>query len=225
MPGMNAVGMNTAAMTRAMATTGPDTSSIAFSAASRGERPCSMCCSTASTTTMASSTTRPMASTRPKSDSVLSERPRSGKTMNVPTSETGTASSGIRVARKPWRKMNTTMTTSTSASTSVLTISWIPALTARVVERRHVVKIVRESRLGLLHQLRRSLHGLDGVGAGQLVDGDARRGAPVEAGVAVVGLLAQLDARHVSHPHDGSVGSRPDHDVLVVLDARQPALR
>jgi len=31
--------------------------------------------------------------------------------------------------------------------------------------------------------------------AGQLVDGDARRGAPVEAGVAVVGLLAQLDAR------------------------------
>src|SRR5256885_10018265 len=73
MPGMNAVGMNTAAMTRAMATTGPDTSSIAFNAASRGESPCSMCCSTASTTTMASSTTRPMASTRPKSDSVLIE--------------------------------------------------------------------------------------------------------------------------------------------------------
>src|SRR5438034_3701918 len=58
MPGMNAVGMNTAAMTRAIATTGPDTSSIAFSAASRGERPRSMCCSTTSTTTMASSTTR-----------------------------------------------------------------------------------------------------------------------------------------------------------------------
>src|SRR5206468_3664923 len=36
-------------------------------------------------------------------------------------------------ARKPWRKMNTTMTTRMSASTSVFTISWMPAVTARVV--------------------------------------------------------------------------------------------
>ena len=93
------------------------------------------------------------------------------------------------------------------------------------VERRHVVKIVRESRLGLLHQLRRRLHGLDGVGAGQLVDGDERPGAPVEAGFPEVGLLAQFDACHVSHPHEGPVGSRPDHDVLEVLHARQPPLR
>jgi hypothetical protein len=53
-----------------------------------------MWCSTASTTTMASSTTRPMASTRPNSDSVLIEKPNSGKSMKVPTSDTGTASSG-----------------------------------------------------------------------------------------------------------------------------------
>ena len=59
--------------------TGPETSSIAFSVASRGERPCSMWCSTASTTTIASSTTRPIASTRPKSESVLIEKPSSGK--------------------------------------------------------------------------------------------------------------------------------------------------
>ena len=58
---------------------------------------------------MASSTTRPMASTSPKSDSVLIEKPSSGNTMNVPTSDTGTASSGISVARKPCRKMKTTM--------------------------------------------------------------------------------------------------------------------
>jgi len=49
-------------------------------------------------------------------------------------------------------------------------------------------------------------------GAGQLVDGDARAGARW-AGVASVGLLAQLDARHVSHPHDGSAGVAL-HDVL-----------
>ena len=68
--------------------------------ASRGASPCSMWCSTASTTTIASSTTRPMASTRPNSDSVLSEKPSAGKTMNVPISDTGTAMTGISVARQ-----------------------------------------------------------------------------------------------------------------------------
>ena len=62
-----------------MPTTGPETSSIALSVASRGAMPSSMWCSTASTTTIASSTTRPMASTRPNSDSVLIEKPSSGK--------------------------------------------------------------------------------------------------------------------------------------------------
>ena len=102
-------------------------------AASRGDSPASIWCSTASTTTMASSTTSPIASTRPKSESVLIEKPRRGKSMKVPTSETGTASSGIKVARNPWRKMNTTMTTRARASKSVLTISRTPALTACVV--------------------------------------------------------------------------------------------
>ena len=74
-----------------------------------------------------------MASTRPNSDSVLMEKPSSGKTMNVPTSDTGTASVGISVARKPCRKTKTTMMTRISASTSVLTISCMPALTASVV--------------------------------------------------------------------------------------------
>ncbi len=82
---------------------------------------------------MASSTTSPMARTSPNSESVLMENPSSGNTANVPTSETGTASSGIKVARKPCRKMKTTMMTSTSASKSVLTISSMPAVTARVV--------------------------------------------------------------------------------------------
>ena len=74
-----------------------------------------------------------MASTRPKSESVLIEKPSSGKTTNVPISDTGTASSGIRVARQPCRKMKTTMMTRTSASKSVFTISRMPSVTARVV--------------------------------------------------------------------------------------------
>ena len=99
-----------------MAMTGPETSSMALSVASLGDSPCSMWCSTASTTTMASSTTRPMASTSPKSESVLIEKPSSGKMAKVPISETGTASSGMSVARQPCRKMKTTMMTRTSAS-------------------------------------------------------------------------------------------------------------
>ena len=59
-----------------MPTTGPETSDIACSVASRGDIPSSMWCSTASTTTIASSTTRPIASTSPNSDSVLIEKPR-----------------------------------------------------------------------------------------------------------------------------------------------------
>ena len=100
MPPMNATGMNTAARISAMLTTGPETSSIALSVASRGAMPRSMWCSTASTTTMASSTTSPIASTRPNSVSVFSEKPSAGKTMNVPISDTGTAITGISVARQ-----------------------------------------------------------------------------------------------------------------------------
>ncbi len=77
---------------------------MAFKAAFLGVRPSSMCRSTPSTTTMASSTTRPIASTRPKRESVLMEKPNSGKNTNVPTSETGTARSGISVARQPCKK-------------------------------------------------------------------------------------------------------------------------
>ncbi len=68
--------MKTAARMIATATTGLDTSRMAWNAASRGAMPSSMWRSTASTTTMASSTTSPMASTMPKSDSVLMENPR-----------------------------------------------------------------------------------------------------------------------------------------------------
>jgi hypothetical protein len=51
--------------------------------------------------TIASSTTRPIARTSPNSDSVLIVNPKQGKKTNVPTSETGTASSGIKVRRQP----------------------------------------------------------------------------------------------------------------------------
>ena len=126
-PPMKATGMNTAERMSAMPMTGADTSFMAWTVASRGLMPCSMWCMTASTTTIASSTTMPMASTRPNIDSVLTEKPSSGKKMKVPTIETGTVRSGMIVARRFWRKMNTTSVTRISASTKVFTISWIEA--------------------------------------------------------------------------------------------------
>ena len=91
-----------------------------------------MCRSTFSTTTIASSTTMPMASTRPNSDSVLSENPSPSITANVPTSDTGTATSGMIEARQVCRKTTTTMTTSRIASNSVWTTALIDSRTKTV---------------------------------------------------------------------------------------------
>ena len=138
MPGMKIVGIKTATSTMLVAKMGPLTSFIARMVASLGANPFSMYRSTASTTTMASSTTSPMARTRPKSERVLIEKPSTGKKMKVPISETGTAMSGMRVARQPCRKMKTTMTTRISASKRVFWISLIPSVTASVVSRATV---------------------------------------------------------------------------------------
>ena len=124
MPPRKATGTNTAARIMAMATTGPETSSIALIVASRGARPpWFMWCSTASTTTIASSTTMPIASTMPNRVRVLMVKPSSVNAANAPTSETGTASIGISVARQLCRNRNTTSSTSSSASKKVCTTS------------------------------------------------------------------------------------------------------
>ena len=133
MPVMNAHGMNTALSTRPMATTGPDTCCMAASVAPRGDWPCSMWCSTASTTTMASSTTMPMANTRPNSVKLFRLNPIAAMTANVPTTATGTATSGISAERQFWRNTSTTTATRTTASKSVSKTSRIDSLMNGVV--------------------------------------------------------------------------------------------
>ena len=135
MPAMNAAGMKTPASTRAMPISAPLTSSIAASAASRGDLPCSIFASIASTTTIASSTTSPTARTRLNSDSVLMVNPAIGKNRKVPTSDTGMVRIGISVARQLCRKTNTTTMTRAIASSSVMTISFAPSVTGTVVSR------------------------------------------------------------------------------------------
>ena len=114
---------------------------------------------------MASSTTRPMASTRPNSESVLMEKPNSGNRANVPISDTGTASSGISVARQPCRKMNTTRMTSTMRlHQRVLDFLHAFRHRQRGVERDHVIQVGREAFLQLRHELLGAVGGVDGVG-------------------------------------------------------------
>ena len=72
--------------------------------------------STFSTTTMASSTTMPIASTRPNSDRLLSEKPNAAITAKVPISETGMATIGMIEARQVCRNRITTSTTRIAAS-------------------------------------------------------------------------------------------------------------
>jgi hypothetical protein len=103
-PGMKATGTNRAASTRVVAMTGPATSVTASRDASRGAMPSSIRRSVFSTTMMASSTTSPTASTMPRRLKVLNENPSSAIGPKVPTSATGTAMAGIRVARQFCRK-------------------------------------------------------------------------------------------------------------------------
>ena len=68
---------------------------------------------------MASSTTMPMASTRPNSERLFSEKPNTFITANVPMSDTGTASIGMMDARQVCKKTITTSTTNNTASNNV----------------------------------------------------------------------------------------------------------
>ena len=124
MPPRKAQGINTADKTKAMATTGPCTSSIATSVASTGPKPSFFIWdSTFSITTMASSTTRPIASTMANSVRVLMLNPSATKLAKVPIRDTGIASTGISVARQLCKKRNTMRITSIKASLKVLITS------------------------------------------------------------------------------------------------------
>jgi hypothetical protein len=74
----------------------------------------------------------PIASTRPNSVSVLIEKPSASSTANVPIIDTGTASSGMIDARQVCRNSTTTMTTSSTASSSVAITDLIDARTNTV---------------------------------------------------------------------------------------------
>ena len=123
-PGMTIVGMNTASSTSVVATTAPPTSYIVLLAASFGGRPSSaMIRVVLSTTMIASSTTMPMAKMSPNRLRLLIDNPAASMTAKVPINDTGIAMDGISVARKSWRKMNTTRITRIRACSRVVITS------------------------------------------------------------------------------------------------------
>ena len=71
----------------------------------------------------------PVASTMPKSVSVLIEKPNSLTNANVPMSETGIVIAGMSVLRQFCRNRNMTSTTRTIASPSVFSTSMIDSRT------------------------------------------------------------------------------------------------
>ena len=75
----------------------------------------------------------PIARTRPNSVRLLSEKPKLAMTKNVPTSDTGMATTGMIAARQVCRNRMMTSTTSTTASNSVLITSSTDCLTNSVV--------------------------------------------------------------------------------------------
>ena len=179
---------------------------MALRVASRGDSPCSMCCSTASTTTIASSTTSPMARTRPNSDRVLIEKPSKGKTAKVPTSETGTARRGIRVARQFCRKINTTRITRIERLDERLD-DLFDAFRSRQesCRARWCNRGPQETWFSIRPSTASRGSSCRWRWSRKLVDGDDRGRSAVQPSDLVVALRAELDPSHILHPHDRTV--------------------
>ncbi|MNK97625.1 hypothetical protein D3C87_1179690 [compost metagenome] len=136
MPPIISSGMNTAISDRLIDSTVKPTSRAPRRAAARGFMPFSIWREMFSRTTMASSTTKPVAIVSAISDRLLSENPHRYITANVPTSDTGTATLGISVARTLRRNRNTTMITS---ATEIISVCSTSRREARMVGVRSII--------------------------------------------------------------------------------------
>ena len=123
MPPMNRIETNTATSDRFIDSSVKPTSLAPMSAASSGGTPFSTCREMFSSTTMASSTTRPVATISAISDRLFSEKPHRYITAKLPTSDTGTAATGMIAARKLARNSSTTRMTRATAISSVRSAS------------------------------------------------------------------------------------------------------
>ena len=177
---------------------------------------------------MASSTTMPIASTRPKSERLLRQKPNAGHGREGADERTGTAISGMSAARQFCRNTSTTRATRMTASKSVLDTSLIDSRMNGVgVVDDGVVEALRETLLQLVHLGADRVGRVEGVGAGQLVRSpSAAAGLPSSVLVTVVVARRQLDAAR----RRCTRMTRPSAPVLTMMSAncsvdREPAER
>ena len=182
----------------------------------------------------------PIASTRPNSDRLLSEKPSIAMTANVPISDTGTATIG-NDRRPPVLQEHQ----HDDEDEDERFDQRVNDAGDRLVDehRRVVVDAIVDAfgkaALELLHLGADGLGRVERVGAGQLEDGQRDRWLAVEVAVDVVVLRAELDAfvddapigiarrlaNNVLEMDDAAVVARLEDDVFELLFGRQPAGR
>ena len=166
----------------------------------------------------------PIASTRPNSDSMLSEKPNAAIAANVPMSEIGIASSGMKLARQVCRNTSTTITTRTTASYKRVDhrVDRFLDEDRRVVDDA-VFEPLGKVRRELLHHLLHAFGSGDRVRAGPL--GDRERHGRFVVQIAVDRVVAgpQFDAGDVAHAHDAAIVAGLDDDLLELVGLQQPA--
>ena len=222
---MKATGTKTAASTRVIVTIGVAISAMAARVAARGLKPRSRYFSTFSTTMMASSTTRPMASTRPIRVSVLIEKPKAAMRPKVPTSETGMAISGIRVARKPCKEdEHDDEHEDEGLDQGVLDLGDVFLDVVGRVEGDAVLEVGGKVGGQPIHLLADLLDDRQRVGVAELVDGDRGGGLAAQVAGLVVGFGAELDAGDILDLNDGSIGPGANDDLFELLGGFEPAL-
>ena len=123
-PPIKRMGMNTATRERLMESTVNPISRAPRRAASRGAIPASRWRVMFSSTTMASSMTKPVAMVSAMSERLFRLKPSRYITPKVPTKDTGTATAGMRVARRLRRNTKTTRVTRMTEMTRVRSTSW-----------------------------------------------------------------------------------------------------
>ena len=192
-PVMNSSGMNTAISDSVSEMTVKPISRAPSSAACIGSSPSSMWRTMFSIMTMASSTTKPVPMVSAISDRLSRLKPQNHMTPNVATSDIGSATPAMMVARMVRRNSSTTSITRPTLSTSV-------NCTSRTEARISAGAVVHDGELGVarhgaLQPRQLGLEapdGLDDVGAGLAlhVDDDGRR---VLVPAADLGVLQAVD--------------------------------
>src|ERR1700722_15094799 len=199
---MKAVGTNTAERTSAMPTTGPESSSIAFNAASFGVIPSSIWRSTPSTPTMASSTTSPIAITKQREEY---ERAYQGNRYGQQWNQRGA----------PTLKKKKNNNDDQDQRDHKGFNDFLDALSHRKrrIERNGEVNVLGESLFRLRHQLLDPGCRIDRVRSGQLIRGNDGARLAVKASRDAVILRTKLHSSDVAHSYGCTVGCFADNNV------------